>query len=311
MKKLFLLALLCCGAAFAQQENQIVITQRNAADTGFLSRFLTAPAASADGLIYYNGTTILPGYLTLGSGLSITSGVLNVSGAVGPQGPAGPTGATGAQGIPGNDGAAGATGATGPAGAAGTAGAKGDTGAQGPKGDTGATGAAGATGATGSTGATGAAGTNGTNGAAGSTGAQGPKGDTGAAGSTGPAGPTLAPTQATATRALNSAFQVSATQSAFVFYSVQITVTASITGGQNGDIVLEIASNSGFTTNVQTLAISGVGQAYTLAIALQGVQPQTGVVSGFVPAGYYTRLRTVNNTGTPTYSVRAGQEVLL
>lgn len=245
MKKIFILALVWCGAAFAQQENQIVITQRNAADTGFLSRFLTAPASSADGLIYYNGTTILPGYLTLGTGLSVTSGVLNVSGAIGPTGPTGATGATGA------------------------------------------------------TGPTGAAGTNGTN------------GSTGATGATGPAGPTLAPTQATATRTLNSAFQVSANQASFVFYSVQITVTASITGGQNGDVILEIASNSGFTTNVQTLAISGVGQAYTLAIALQGVQPQTGVVSGFVPAGYYARLRTVNNTGTPAFSYRAGQEVLL
>lgn len=117
-------------------------------------------------------------------------------------------------------------------------------------------------------------------------------------------------TQASATRSLNSAFQVNATRDSWVSYSVQITVTASIAGGQNGEVVLEIASNSGFTTNVQTLSIAGVGQTYTLAIALQGVQPQTGVVSGFVPAGYYARLRTVNNVGTPSYSYRAGQEAL-
>ncbi len=117
--------------------------------------------------------------------------------------------------------------------------------------------------------------------------------------------------QASATRALNTAFQPSSIRDALVFYSVQITVTATIAGGQNGDVVLEIASNSGFTTNVQTLSISGLGQTYSLAVALQGVQPQTGVVSGFVPAGYYVRLRTVNNTGTPTYTYRAGQEVLL
>lgn len=116
--------------------------------------------------------------------------------------------------------------------------------------------------------------------------------------------------QAAATRSLNTAFQVSATRDAWVSYSVQITVTASIAGGQNGDVVLEIASDSGFTTSVQTLAISGLGQTYTLAIALQGVQPQTGVVTGYVPAGYYVRLRTVNNTGTPAFSYRAGQEVL-
>jgi hypothetical protein len=117
--------------------------------------------------------------------------------------------------------------------------------------------------------------------------------------------------QAAATRALNTAFQVSSTRDALVTYSVQITVSASITGGQNGDVVLEIASDSGFTANVQTVAISGLGQTYTLAVALAGVQPQTGVVSGMVPAGYYARLRTVNNTGTPTYAYRAGQETLL
>lgn len=121
----------------------------------------------------------------------------------------------------------------------------------------------------------------------------------------------LAPSQSAATRSLNTAFQVSASRGAWVTYSVQITVTASIAGGQNGDVVLEIASDSGFTTNVQTLSIAGVGQTYTLAVALQGIQPQTTPVSGYVPAGYYARIRTVNNVGTPTYQYRAGQEALL
>lgn len=117
--------------------------------------------------------------------------------------------------------------------------------------------------------------------------------------------------QSSQTRTLNSAFQVSATRGSFVNYSIQITVTASISGGQNGDVILEIASDSGFTTNVQTLSIMGSGQAYTLAVALQGVQPATSVVSGYVPSGYYARLRTINNTGVPTYLYRAGQEVLM
>lgn len=119
------------------------------------------------------------------------------------------------------------------------------------------------------------------------------------------------PAQSAASRSLNTAFQISSTRAAYVSYSVKLTVTASITGGQDGDVFLEIASDSGFTANVQTIAVAGLGQTYTLAVALQGVQPQTGCVFGFVPAGYYVRLRTVNNTGTPTYSVRAGQEVLV
>lgn len=120
-----------------------------------------------------------------------------------------------------------------------------------------------------------------------------------------------APSQSQPARALNTIFQISTTRPAIVTYSVQIVVTANISGGQNGDIILEIASDSGFTTNVQTLAIGGNGQTYTLAIALQGVQPTTNNLTGFVPVGYYVRLRTVNNTGTPTYSMRAQQEALL
>lgn len=117
--------------------------------------------------------------------------------------------------------------------------------------------------------------------------------------------------QSSVSHTFNSAFQVNSTRDALVFYSVQITVTASILSGQNGDVILEIASDSGFTANVQTLSINGNGQTYTLAVAIQGIQPTTIPVSGYVPAGYYVRLRTVNNTGTPTFTYRAGQELLL
>lgn len=121
---------------------------------------------------------------------------------------------------------------------------------------------------------------------------------------------TSAPSQATATRALNTAFQISATRNADARYSVQCTITASITGGQNCDVILEIASDAAFTTNVQTVGVVGTGQTYTLAIALAGVQPQTAQVTGWVPAGYYVRLRTVQNTGAPTFAYRGGQEIL-
>lgn len=119
------------------------------------------------------------------------------------------------------------------------------------------------------------------------------------------------PVQASATRSLNTAFQVSSTRWSHVKYAVQQTITASIAGGQNGDVVLEMASDSAFTTNVQTLDINGFGQTYTLAVALQGVQPQTTSVSGWVPPAYYVRIRPVNNTGTPAFLYRAGQELQL
>lgn len=116
--------------------------------------------------------------------------------------------------------------------------------------------------------------------------------------------------QSSATRALNSVFQVSSTRDAIVQYSVQATITASISGGQDGDVFLDIASDSGFTTNVQSLDVAPCSQSYTLAIALQGVQKCAAQVRGYVPAGYYARIRTVNNVGSPVFAYRLGQEVL-
>lgn len=197
---LFCTLALCALPALAGPWD-VVVEQRNGSDNGQNTFVMEKPAASANGVMYWNGGTQQPGYVTLGTGLSITSGVLNGSAAV-------------------------------------------------------------------------------------------------------------SPSQASASRSLNSAFQVHATRPALAFYSVQCTVTASISGGQNCDIIFEVASDSGFTANVQTLSICGDGQTYTLAVALQGVQPTTKMCAGWVPAGYYARLRTVQNTGTPSFSYRAGQEVL-
>jgi len=124
--------------------------------------------------------------------------------------------------------------------------------------------------------------------------------------------PSYAPSrsQSSATRAFNTAFQISATRDAMASYSVQCVITASIAGGQSCDVILEIATDAAFTTGVQTVGIVGTGQTYTLAVALQGVQPQTSQLFGYVPAGYYARLRTVSVTGAPTFLYRAGQEIL-
>lgn len=116
--------------------------------------------------------------------------------------------------------------------------------------------------------------------------------------------------QSAATRALNTAFQISATRDADARYSVQCTVTASITGGQNCDVFLEIASDQAFTTNVQQVGVVGQGQVYTLAVAIQGVQPQTQQIIGYVPAGYWARIRTAQNLGAPSFAYRLGQEIL-
>lgn len=117
--------------------------------------------------------------------------------------------------------------------------------------------------------------------------------------------------QTASTRSLNTAFQVNSTKDSFVNYSVDIAATISLTTGQSGTVFLEIASDSGFTTNVQTLGQFTNGNAGTLAVGLNLTQTNTACLSGYVPAAYYCRLRTTNNTGTPTFTYKNGQEISL
>jgi hypothetical protein len=117
--------------------------------------------------------------------------------------------------------------------------------------------------------------------------------------------------QSAATRSLNTAFQVSTTRDSEVRYSVDISCTSTLLGGQAGTVVLEVATNSGFTTGVQTLSQFINSNSVSLAIAITVTQINTACVTGYVPAGYWVRLRTVNTTGTPTFTYTQGQEVLL
>lgn len=93
-----------------------------------------------------------------------------------------------------------------------------------------------------------------------------------------------------------------------MYYTVQIVTTASIGSGATGYVVLETSPNNSAWTEAGRIVN---GQVITLAIALNSVQTTAGQISGYLPAGYYARLRSVNTTGTPTYSYISGQEVLL
>lgn len=118
--------------------------------------------------------------------------------------------------------------------------------------------------------------------------------------------------QSMASRSLNTAFQVSATRDSQLTYSVDISCTSTLLGGQSGTVILEIASNSGFTTGVQEIAEFTNSNSVSLAIAITVTQINTACLNCFmVPAGYFIRLRTVNNSGTPTFTYKVGQEVLL
>lgn len=119
-----------------------------------------------------------------------------------------------------------------------------------------------------------------------------------------------APIQSSATRSLNSAFQVSATQNSSASYSVDITSSLSLSGGTVGTVFLEICATSGFSSGVQTLDQFTNGQTGTLTIGLALSQVGTANLTGFIPAGYYARLRTASSTGTATFTYQKGQEVV-
>lgn len=123
--------------------------------------------------------------------------------------------------------------------------------------------------------------------------------------------PTIAtPSFSNPTRALNTAFQISSTRMAFVSYFVDIATSISLTGGQAGNVFLEFADDNTFTTNVVTFGPPKNIQTGALTIGLSLNQTVTAALSFYIPAGKWVRLRTVNVTGTPTFTSLPGQEVL-
>lgn len=108
--------------------------------------------------------------------------------------------------------------------------------------------------------------------------------------------------------------QLSSTRNAMVHYSVTTssTVQIGVVTNVNGYVVLEIAAtNSATAGDWQEIGRSGNGQNVGLSIALSSIQTTPQQLSGMIPAGYYSRLRSVNANGTPTYTYNSGQEVLL
>lgn len=76
-----LLALCLVGLLAVAGPYDLKINQRNAADDGDWARLFPTPPSDGDGIMFFNGATKVPGYLTVGSGLSVSSGVLNATGA--------------------------------------------------------------------------------------------------------------------------------------------------------------------------------------------------------------------------------------
>jgi len=113
------------------------------------------------------------------------------------------------------------------------------------------------------------------------------------------------------TRSLNTSFQPSTTRDAIVSYSVDVTTALSLTGGQAGTVYLRYADDTGFTTNVTEVCRFSSSNTGALTIGLALNQISTGTLSGVIPANKFVRLVTANDTGTPTFTYRRAQEVLI
>lgn len=139
------------------------------------------------------------------------------------------------------------------------------------------------------------------------TGPQGPAGPTGATGSQGPAGFSTV-TPSTPTRTIGTAFQPSTTNAALCLYSIQIACTASLIGGQAGQVQLLSDASNPPTTIRATIANQNTSG---LTIGLTVVNNQTAMLTYLVPSGHYVKLVSTNTTGTPSYSMVSQTEEVL
>lgn len=77
MKRIILLVLALIPALSNAAALDLFMNQRDANNTNTLTRQITHPAGTADGVFGYIGSSQLPGFLTIGPGLTLSNGVLD------------------------------------------------------------------------------------------------------------------------------------------------------------------------------------------------------------------------------------------
>lgn len=107
------------------------------------------------------------------------------------------------------------------------------------------------------------------------------------------------------TKSLNTSYQLSMYRDAMVSYSVQITSTLSLSGGQSGTTNLQTSPDNSTWTTIATQVNNNTG---SLTIGLNTSNVQSGSLTGFVPAAYYVRIST---SGSSTFAWQSGMDVLL
>jgi hypothetical protein len=113
-------------------------------------------------------------------------------------------------------------------------------------------------------------------------------------------------TFAAGARSFSTAYQF--TSRGDISISVSISCNLSLSGGQAGNIQLQVSPNG--TTGWVTYATLSASNTGTLTIGLNTTQVSGGQLTAPLQAGEYWRIISTNTTGTPTYTALAGFEKL-
>lgn len=109
----------------------------------------------------------------------------------------------------------------------------------------------------------------------------------------------------TISRSFNSSFTISATQDFRVDYSIYGQATSALAGTNTAEVYLELSTTSGGTYT--TIAGGPI-------VSVAGVLSTNGgiiCIGGFIPAGYWTRIRTAAtgaNSGAAVFTYKFGRE---
>lgn len=109
-------------------------------------------------------------------------------------------------------------------------------------------------------------------------------------------------------RTLNSCFQASSSQTSIVNYELSITPTFTLTGGQQGTVVLNTYTNSLCTTGADEIARFTNGNSGSLVIGVTLNQPIINTMGGTIAPALYAKLVSTNDTGTPTITLNKSTE---
>lgn len=100
-------------------------------------------------------------------------------------------------------------------------------------------------------------------------------------------------------------YTISTTKQVFVAYNIKISCTATIGSSSDGKVALQYSTNSG-STWIDCGEVEN-SNTVTLAIALNAISIQSGVIVAYIPANALVRMNSTT-TGTTTITYIRGQE---